>query len=111
MVFTKATQRFLKKTKQTPRQIPPPQRFIPQPQRPWNQFAKDQDNPTPIESSFDLLFGGEGEREVSRQQAIFPELQMGDAGDLISSVQQEMFGSQEPQQQMPMRRRMVRRRK
>ncbi len=106
MVFTKATQRFLKKTKQPQRQ-PQPQQFQRQnfSQRRINMFQKGN-TPDPLSSSMNLLFGSEGEDLIGNTVAIFPQLNTSDAGDIISSVQQEMFGNQEPQQRrMPMRRR------
>lgn len=77
--------------------------FAPQFQQPVNMFQKGN-TPEPLSSSMDLLFGGEGERLVGNTQAVFPQLQSSDVGDIISSVQSEMFG-QLQQQRIQRRRR------
>jgi len=81
------------------------QRRLTPPQQNQNLFQSGS-YPTPTESVMDVLFGGEGEREMGKQQAIFPQLQTSDVGDIISSVQNEMFSSnQQPKQRYVYRRR------
>jgi hypothetical protein len=69
-----------------------------------NMFQKGI-QPTPIESSMDLLFGSEGENLIGNTQAIFPQMHSSDVGDVISSVQAEMFGQPQPQRFVQRRRR------
>ena len=108
MAVAPATRKFLNRNKANPQ----PRQFQRQPQfqqpQHINMFQKG-DQAEPLSSSMDLLFGGEGERLVGNTQAIFPQLNTSDVGDIVSSVQDELgIFSQSPQQtqrRIPRRRR------